>query len=69
MKKFLIVCSEVVYYDIEVMAETESEAIEIVMSGEADFVVSDSDRFDIESVVDISDEIKKEDVYKIMGKV
>ena len=55
MTKFLVQCSEVVYYDIEVEADSESDATELVMSGEADFVVSDSDRFEIESVIEITE--------------
>jgi hypothetical protein len=61
MKKFRVSCSEMVYYDIEIIAEKESDVESIVLESEmSEFVVTDSDRFEINSILYLSNESKRE---------
>lgn len=56
MKKYILRCSEVVHYALEVEAKSEEEAKEMLFNGEVDFSYDnitdgyDFDCFDVEEV-------------------
>lgn len=56
MKKYILRCSEVVHYALEVEAESEEQAKEMLFNGEVDFSYDnitegyDFDCFDVEEV-------------------
>ena len=58
MKKFMVYCSEIVYYAIEVEAETEKEAWQFIEDGmyEGKWEPDDGDHFQIDEVVELTDD-------------
>ena len=57
MKRYLLTAMEYVYYEIEVEAETEQDAIDISMDERFDeWKAFDADHWDIETVEEIKDD-------------